>query len=341
MTPIPTAVIGYGLAGRAFHAYLVGLSPQLRLHGIAARRAETQQKILARGDCKLYRSFEEATEDPQIELVVIATPNSQHAPMAIAALEAGKHVVVDKPMALSGRECDAMIAAAQKSGNLLSVFQNRRFDGDFLTVCDLMQSAKLGEVKWIEMAWQKFGPSGGWRGQAGQGGRFFDLGAHLLDQMLLFFPSRISGVFCRLHHDFPHHAAESEALVVLSFANGATGICDMSSLAAISKPRFLVHGSSATFLKYGVDPQEEAMKAGDIDAAREDPANFGRFHNGAQETVIETLPGRWRNFYENIGDALHGQANPVVQLAQVRRVLGVFDAARESARTGAVVQTEI
>lgn len=337
MTPIPTAVIGYGFAGRAFHAYLVGLAPQLELRGIAARRPETQEKILARGDCKLYRSFEDAISDPEIELVVVATPNTSHAPLAIQALEAGKNVVVDKPMALNGADCDAMIAAAQKNRQMLSVFQNRRFDGDYLTIRKLMDEGKLGEVKWMEMAWQNFGPSGGWRGQSGEGGRFFDLGAHLLDQLLLFFPGEISGVFCRLQHDFPGREVESEALVIVTFADGATGICDMSSLAGIVKPRFLVHGSRATFQKFGVDPQEEAMKAGDIDAARENPDNFGVLSDRKEKTVIETRPGRWRNFYENIGDALQGRAELAVKPESVRRVLAVFDAAQQSARTGKVV----
>lgn len=341
MAPLPTAVIGYGFSGRAFHAYLVSLAPQLRLHGIAARRPAAQEAILARGDCRLYRSFEEAIGDAAVELVVIATPNSEHAPMAIAALEAGKHVVVDKPAALSGKAGDAMLAAAQKSGKMLSVFHNRRFDGDYLTLRALMESGQLGEVKWIEMAWQGFGPCGGWRGEQGQGGRFFDLGAHLIDQMLQFFPDRITGVYCRMHHDFAGRDTESEALVVLSFAGGATGICDMSSLSAISKPRFLVHGSRATFVKTGVDPQEKAMIAGDIDAARENPANFGRLHNGQEESLIPTLPGRWRNFYENIGEVLQGRAEPEVKFEEVRRVLQVFDAAQEAARTGTVVETDI
>lgn len=340
MTPIPTAVIGYGFAGRAFHAYLVGLAPQLKLHGIAARKPETQEKILARGDCKLYRSFEDAIADPEIELVVIATPNTSHASLAIGALQAGKNVVVDKPMALNGRDCDAMIAAAQKSGNLLSVFQNRRLDGDYLTLRGLMEEGKLGDVKWMEMAWQNFGPSGGWRGQESEGGRFFDLGAHLLDQLLQFFPGEISGVYCRLHFDFPGRDVESEALVMVTFADGATGICDMSSLAGIVKPRFLVHGSNATFCKYGVDPQEEAMKAGDIEGAREKPENFGKLSDRKQETTIETRPGRWRGFYENIGDTLNGRAELTVTPQSVRRVLGVFDAAQQSARTNSVVQIQ-
>ena len=131
--PIRTAVIGYGFAGRSFHAYLVGLTPGLQLHGIAARSPESRDKILERGDCKAYESFEQAIADPEVDLVVVASPNDQHAPQAIAALRAGKHVVVDKPMCLSLADCDAMIEAAQRSGKLLTVFHNRRWDGDFQT----------------------------------------------------------------------------------------------------------------------------------------------------------------------------------------------------------------
>lgn len=343
MPAIRTAVIGYGFAGRSFHAYLVGLTPGLELHGIASRNPETQEKIRARGDCRVYTSFDAVLADSEVELVVLATPNDVHCEYSVRALEAGKNVVVDKPMCLNLAECDQMIAAMQKSGKLLSVFQNRRWDGDFLTVKQLMAEGKLGDVRWIEMAWQKFGPSGGWRGQSQEkgGGRFYDLGAHLVDQLLQFFPERITGVYCRMQHDFPERDVESTATIIVHFESGRTGICDVSSLAALSKPRFLLHGTGGSFMKYEVDPQEEAMKKGDIDAAREDPANYGRFSDGKTETVIPTLPGRWRSYYENVAAAINGTEQPAVRVEEVRRAIAVFDAARQSAQSEEVVKVDI
>jgi scyllo-inositol 2-dehydrogenase (NADP+) len=285
-----------------------------------------------------------------VDLVVLATPTSTHADLAVRALGAGKHVVTDKPMCLTLEECDRMIAAAEETGLLLNVFQNRRWDGDFLTVKSLIDLAgqavpgegRLGDVRWIEMAWQKSGPPGGWRGsRASGGGRFYDLGAHLLDQLLLLFQQAIDTVYCRMQYDFPDHDVESHAMIVVGFADGVTGVCDVSSMSARSKPRFHVFGTKGTFLKHGLDPQEEALKAGDIDAAREDEALFGRLYDGKGEAIVPTLPGRWRSYYENIADVLAGKAEPAVKLAENRRVMAVMDAALRSARSNQVIRTSI
>ena len=136
------------------------------------------------------------------------------------------------------------------------------------------------------------------------GGRFFDLGAHLIDQMLLLFPQPIAHVYCRMHRDYPDADIDSEALIVVSFADGCTGVCDLSGRAAIGKPRFTVHGEKATLVKYGLDPQEAAMIAGNIDAATEDPANYATLKGKGDETRLPTHPGRWRSYYEDIARAL-------------------------------------
>lgn len=337
---VRTAVIGYGFAGRSFHSYLIGLAPKLTLHGIASRDPQTRERIIAERGCRAYETFDEVIADPDIDLVVLATPNHTHADLAVRALEAGKHVVSDKVMCLTLADCDRMIEAATRSGRFLSVFQNRRWDGDFLTLQKLIADGDLGNVRWIEMAWQGFGAWGGWRGQTALGGgRFYDLGAHLVDQAVLLFPQPIETVYCRMHHDFPDTDVESEALLIITFAGGGTAVCDLSSLTAISKPRFLAHGDQATFEKFGLDPQEAAMKAGNIDAAVEPPASNGRLRSRAGvEHLVKTLPGRWRNYYENIGDVLLSGAEPLVKLAEVRRAISVLEAARRSAETGAVVR---
>ena len=186
---------------------------------------------------------------------------------------------------------------------------------------------------------RKAGFRGGWRGQAAMGGgKLYDLGAHLIDQLVLLFPQPIARVYCRLHHDLAVTDAESQAMVVIEFAGGATAVCDTSSLAAIQKPRIHAFGTGGTFIKYGVDPQEAAMIAGRIDEAAEDPARYGRYSDGKTETAVPTLPGRWRTYYENIRDVLTGAAQPLVTLAEVRRAIAVLDAAFQSARAGRVVE---
>ena len=334
-------VIGYGYAGRSFHSYLIDITPGLKLHGVASRNPATRKQIIHERGCKAYDCFDAVLADPAVALVVLATPNSTHADMAIRAMEAGKHVITDKVICLTLDECERMIATATRTGKMLTVFQNRRWDGDFLTVRQLMADGRLGDVRWIEMAWQKFGPPAGWRGCAADGGgRFYDLGAHLVDQLLLLFPQAVKSVSCRMHHDFPSNDVDSHAMIIVDFEDGATGVCNLSSLSAISKPRFHVFGIRATFITHGLDPQEVALKAGDIDSAREDKSQFGRLHDGKTEAVVPTLAGRWRNYYENIVAVLTDGAEPLVKLTEARRVIALLDAARRAARLNQVLEVQ-
>lgn len=338
MTEPRAVVIGYGYAGRSFHSYLIKLTPGLTLHGVASSDPTKREQIVREQGCKAYRSFDDVIVDPDVDLVVLATPNDVHAELAIRALTAGKHVVTDKPMCVTLAEADQMVATAERTGRMLSIFQNRRWDGDFLTARRLIQEGRLGNVRWVEMAWQRWGVPRGWRGEAAKGGgRLYDLGAHLLDQLLLLCPQPVAGVYCRLHHDFPESRVESHALITLHFADGATGVCDLSSMSAINKPRFHLFGDKGTFIKYGLDPQEDAMRAGQIDAAVEAEAFYGKLHDGTTEMTIPTQPGRWRNYYENIRDVLSSGAELTVKPREVRRVMAVFDAALRSAQTGQIV----
>jgi scyllo-inositol 2-dehydrogenase (NADP+) len=335
-------VIGYGYSGRAFHSYLIQLDTGIELHGVASRNPETRQKIVEERGCKAYESFDQVIEDPAVDLVVLGTPHNTHAELAIEAMDAGKNVVTDKVICVTLEECDRMIAAAERNDVLLTVFHNRRWDGDYLTLRKLLDEGRLGELRWLEMAWQGFGPNRGWRGQASMGGgRLFDLGAHMLDETLRIFPQKVTGVYCRMHHDYPENDIDSHAMAVLGFENGATAVVDAGGLHAAKKPRFYACGTEAGFIKHGVDPQEGAMNRGDIDSAVEPEENYGVLKTGADEEVIPTLPGRWRCFYENVADVLAGKAEPAIKLREMRRLMAVYDAAFQSARTGAVVNTDI
>lgn len=331
-------VVGYGRWGRECHSYLISTTPGLELYGVASRDPEKRVRAEADRQCRTFASFDDVLSDPAVDAVVLATPNWSHADLAIKALRAGKHVVTDKVMCLSLRDCEAMIRASEESGRLLTVFQNRRLDGDFLTVRHLQQTGRLGDVRWVELAWQGFGAWGGWRGKRELGGgKIFDLGPHLLDQVLVLFPEPVRSVYCRLHYDLPGVDVESEALIVLGFAGGRTAVIDMSSMAAIHKPHFYVRGTEGTFQKFGLDPQEKAQTAGNIDAAVEPASNYGVLKTRTDEQVVPTLPGRWRSYYENLRDCLLGKAEPMVTLAEERRLLRVIDAIWESGSSGQVV----
>lgn len=336
-----TAIIGYGKATTFYHTPIIQSTPGLMLQGIASSSAEKRALLERLYDCKSYVSFEAAIADPDVDLIFLATPNATHADLSIRAMEAGKHVVTEKVMCLTLAECDRMIETAERTGRMLSVFQNRRWDGDFLTVRQLMDDGRLGTVNWVEMAWQRWDTPVGWRAQKELGGgRFYDLGAHLVDQLVLLFPQAIQSVFCRMYYGFPDCDVESHALIVVEFDDHVTGVCDLCSVSAIAKPRFHLFGTAATFIKYGLDPQDDAARAGNIDSAIEDSALYGRLHNGDQEQIIPTLPGRWRTYYENISNVLNNGAEPAVKLHETRRTMLVLDAALRSAQTNQVIKLE-
>jgi scyllo-inositol 2-dehydrogenase (NADP+) len=341
---ISTAVVGYGFAGRCFHSYLISLAaPALRLKGVVSSRPEARADITGRLGVCAYERFEEVLADDEVELVVLATPNDLHAPQAIAALKAGKHVVTDKPMSLDGAQADAMMAAAQASGRLLTVFQNRRWDGDYLTVKQLLAEGQLGDLIYAQLAWGQYGAPRSWRGEAHRGGgKFVDLGAHMIDQALQLVPSPLQRVYARFTDAGLDNDVEDHAHCVLSFANGAEIHVVTSSIARVQMPRWYVLGTDGAFVKNGLDPQERAMIAGDIDAASEpDRDNWPRLlrevAGRSAETVFDCVPGRWRSFYENVAAAIRGEAELAVTPQSARAVMGVIDAARTSARSGQAV----
>lgn len=337
-------VIGYGFAGRCFHSYLVNLAAGLELYGVSTSRPEARADIERRFGVKVFASFAEVLADNAVDLVVLATPNDLHAPHALEAMAAGKHVVTDKPMCLSLADADAMIAASKEHDRLLSVFQNRRWDGDFLTVKKVLEEGVLGEPFLIEMFWGQYGVPGGWRGNAEHGGgKFFDLGVHLVDQALQLIDSPVERVYATFHSPPGwDRDIEAHAQATITFANGVEARIENSSLAKRVKPRWYVLGTQGALVKEGIDPQERAMIAEDIDSAREAPEHRARLFADVAgrpaEAVIESVPGRWRSFYENIAEALQDRSKLAVTPESARAAFAVIEAARESASTGRAVE---
>lgn len=249
------ALIGYGLAGRVFHAPLIQHTPGLVLHSIVSSQRDALLRAFS--DVHVRATPQEVFDDPAVDAVVIATPNEQHAPLAIAALAAGKHVLVDKPFALDVAEAETVLAAARDAGRIATVFQNRRFDAGFLTLQALLAEGTLGDVAECHAHFDRYRPQvrDRWREQDGPGsGLWYDLGPHLLDQMLVLFgwPEAIdadlavqreggSGIdyFHAVLH-YPRHRA----------------IVHAGSLVAAPTPHFAVHGRDGSWIKQGLDVQE-------------------------------------------------------------------------------------
>lgn len=334
------ALIGYGLAGRVFHAPLIQHTPGLALHSIVSSQRDTLLRSFS--DVHVRATAQEVFDDPAVDAVVIATPNEQHAPLAMAALAAGKHVLVDKPFALDVDEADAVLAAAQRAGRIATVFQNRRFDADFLTLQALLAAGTLGEVAECHAHFDRYRPlvRDRWREQAGPGsGLWYDLGPHLLDQMLVLFgwPQAIdadlavqrdggSGIdyFHAVLH-YPRHRA----------------IVHAGSLVAAPTPHFAVHGHEGSWIKHGLDVQEAQLRRGVAPGAPGwgiDPRHGELLRcdaeDNVQRTTVDNLPGDYRRLYAQFAAALQGEGEPTVSALQARQLMQLLQAGLQSAREG-------
>jgi len=340
---IRVGLVGYGFAGRSFHSYLIGRVPDLKLVAVATRSAERRAQAERERGVATYASLDEMLDRGGVDLVVVATPHDTHAALACQAMDAGKHVVVDKVMCLSGEEADAMIEASRRNGVLLSVFHNRRWDWDYLTVKKVLEEGLIGAPYLFEVAVMRYRPARGWRGDARAGGGIlYDWGAHLVDHALQLVPGEVSSVTCDVQYRGWGAEIGSYARLLLRFASGVLYGVELGNLARVDKPRWLVLGELGSLVKHGLDPQEQAMLRGSIEAATEEPEHRARIRTEVgglpAEIVIESVRGDWTSYYRNVADALAGRAELAVRPEQVRRAIAVFDAAMRSAATGETVR---
>ena len=340
---INAAVVGYGFAGKCFHSYLIGLAHGLNLYAISTR--DPGRRAAAKDDhgVKTYPSIDELLKDDNVDLVVIATPHDTHLELATKCMDAGKNVVVDKAMCMNTAEADAMIQASKKNNVMLSVFQNRRWDGGYLTVKKAIDDGLLGDVFLIQATILGYGPPRSWRGIKAQvGGQIYDWGAHLVDQALRLVPSGVDAVFCDSQHRKWDIDIESHLNCIIRFKNGVSYGIELSNICRIRKPRWFVVGDAGALSKTGLDPQERAMINGDIDSAKEVPENRAKVTtevNGeVKEMTLETIPGHWRSFYQNISDVLNKGAELAVKPEEVRENMRLIDAIVKSAETGVSVK---
>lgn len=333
------ALIGYGLAGRVFHAPLIQHTPGLALHSVVSSRRDELRRQFT--DVRICADAREVIEDPAVDAVVVATPNDQHAPLAIAALRAGKHVLVDKPFALDLRQAEEILQAAQANARLATVFQNRRFDADFLTLQALLQTGELGVIAECHSHFDRFRPQvrDRWREHDAPGsGLWYDLGPHLLDQMLVLFgwPQAISAdLDCQRGGggiDYFH--------AVLHYPR-MRAIVHAGSLVAASSPRFAVHGTGGSWSKQGLDVQESQLAAGKAPGAPGwglDPHHGTRSWLDAdgqpRHTSVDNLPGDYRRLYARFGAAIRGDGEPDVTADQALQLMRLLDAGRASAQEG-------
>ncbi|MET7937747.1 Gfo/Idh/MocA family oxidoreductase [Streptomyces sp. NPDC005322] len=357
-TPARVGLIGYGLAGSVFHAPLIAATEGLVLDTIVTSSPERQRQARAEHpDVRLADSADELWgRADELDLIVIASPNRTHVPLARAALEAGLPVVVDKPLAATAAEAEELAALADARGLLLSVFQNRRWDNDFLTLRKLMADGALGEVQRFESRFERWRPQlkGGWRESgdpAEAGGLLYDLGSHLVDQALTLFGPVVS-VYAEVDVRRPGAQTDDDTFVALTHANGVRSHLWMSAITAQLGPRFRVLGSQAGYVKYGLDPQEAALREGLRPGApaaepwgAEPESTWGRLGAGESPLTgggvpVPTLPGDYPAYYAAIATALREGTPPPVTAAEAAAALRVLEAARQSAAETRTIRIE-
>lgn len=337
-TSLQVALVGYGFVGKVFHAPLIAAVDGLALHTIVSSNATAVHADFPQ--VRVVSSLDDALADPAIDLVVIATPNALHAPQAHAALDAGKHVVVDKPFTVTVAEAEAVIVHAARVGTLVSVFHNRRYDADFLTLRRVLADEALGTVTQFESHFDRFRLEvrDRWRERPGPGaGLWFDLGPHLLDQALQLFgvPLGISADIAAQRDggstpDYFHAVLRYGRLRVILHA---------STMMAAHDLRFSVHGTHGSFVKQGLDSQEDALKAGRTPG---DPMWGHDARPGTLTTVdrertstriVAGEPGDYRRYYEGVRDAIRGAAPNPVPASDALAVMKLIELGAESSHT--------
>ncbi|MGY5367771.1 oxidoreductase [Enterobacter oligotrophicus] len=340
---INVALIGYGFVGKTFHAPLIQSVDGLKLAVVSSRDEEKVKRDIP--DVIVVGTPEEAIQHPDIDLVVIASPNATHAPLATLALHSGKHVVVDKPFTLDMQEARDLIALAKEKQLLLSVFHNRRWDSDFLGIKQVIEQGTLGNVKHFESHIDRFRPEVRvrWREQNVPGsGLWFDLGPHLIDQTLQLFglPQSVQGNIATLRdgaeiNDWAH--------VVLNYPEHKV-VLHCSMLVAGGTSRFTVHGDKASVLKGRIDQQEVQLLAGVIPGSEhwgEDSDDMVLFDANGETSRVKTPKGDQRQYYLNVRDALTGKTENPVHAVEALAVMAVLEAAVKSSETGSTQALEL
>ncbi len=347
MPDMRAAIIGYGLSGRFFHAPLIAATEGLDVAGVLTTSALRREQAAAEHPrVQPVSDLRELWSEIAPDLVVVATPNRSHTPIALAAIERGIPVVVDKPLAVTADEAEVLVARAREAGVMLTVFQNRRWDTDQLTLRRLIAEGALGRIVRYESRFERWRPEADrskWRETEAPergGGVLLDLGSHLVDQTLTLFGS-VTNVYAEIDAR-RGTSAEDDVFIALRHASGTVSHLHASAVTPSPGPRLRVQGSAAAFLVSGLDPQEAALRSGarpDTMARWGEPEEWerGRLVAGEQSVPVPAQPGAWPRFYALLRDALLSGGPPPVAPEDAVASLRVLEAARRASDARSVV----
>src|SRR5712691_484832 len=338
---IEVGIVGFGLAGRAFHAPVIRAVPGLHLAAIVQRSGT--QAAEKYPDVRIVRSLGELLSITDIRLVVIATPNDTHFVFARQCLEAGRNVLVDKPFTTTLEEAQSLIQFAKDANRLLTIYQNRRYDGDFQAIRQLVAAGTLGRIVRFETTYDRFRPQlkpGAWREMARPGsGILFDIAPHLIDHALVLF-GLPEAVTADVRIERENALADDAFDIMLHYPRGMRAVLRSTILAAAPRPRFVLHGTQGSFVKQTFDPQEANLRRGYIptDTAwgAEPEENWGVLTVAAGDTFTQRrIPSAqcdYRDFYANVRDAILGRAKLAVTPEWSLKVMRLLELVRESSQ---------
>jgi scyllo-inositol 2-dehydrogenase (NADP+) len=326
-TRIRVGIAGMGRSGEEMHAKYVGESDGFQLEAIsdmtAARLAASKKRLKAK---KAYASYDELLHDEAVELVVVATPSQAHCEMVLAAFERGKHVLVEKPVALSLDEFERMEESARKHGLVFACFHNRRWDGDYLRVRTIIADGLLGDVFDIQSRCIGYGPGlrtfgvqefrPQWRAEkAYGGGQLYDWGSHLIDQVLMMVPSKVETVYGDLKSLMWSDEVDDHFKVLIKFEDGTTAEIESSADCRMPLPRWFVTGTKGALSSTW---HELHVRSENVDIA--------------DEIILSSFPNEWPAFYENLAQVIRTGAELAVKPEEVKRTVAVIDAAMLSSK---------
>lgn len=320
---IKCGIVGYGMG--AYHCNLIKNTPGLEVAAVADINKEARERAAQAEGVPVYPSLTKMLEDSEVDLVVVVTPHDTHAALTIEALDAGRHVVCEKAMCLNVAEADAMIKAARRNKKMLSVFQNRRWDSDYVTVKAAIESGLLGEVFDIQSSVGGYGRPGGWRAvKKHGGGMLYDWGAHLVDQVVQMVPAKPVRVYANMQYRVWDVDVETQALVNIHFANGCDAHIDVGNISWIPAPRWFVRGEKGALTKQTLGDETKAVVRTKI-------------NGNTVEMTLDPVKTSWNSYYENIRDHLTEGAELIVKPEQCRTAIGIIQAAFISAKEGRAV----
>ena len=343
---IDVGLVGFGFAGRVFHAPIISAVSGLHLRAIVQRSGDDAQAVYPQ--TAIVKSMDELLAIEEIRLIVIATPNTSHYELARQCLLAGKHVIVDKPFTPTYRAASDLVGLAKERRRLLTVYQNLRSNGDFRTIRNLVETQRLGRIALYEAHFDRYRLQirpGAWREKPEAGsGVFFDLGVHLIDQAMVLF-GRPASITADIRIEREGAVVDDAFEVVLHYPK-MRALLRASMIAIAPDLRFIVRGEKAAFVKYGIDPQEDALKRGETPRddtwGREAREKWGTLYCSEDEAVtaetIPTLPGDYRLFYANVRDAILGNASIDVTHEHMLDVMHALELAQEASRKHCTVE---